>query len=353
MATNRRGSGLQSSWPKRLRGIRSSLLYDASPDAAGAAVFSDWLLEAGTGGQTLTATRFNDGDTFGSHTVAPGAVTLTGTLYSDPDTFGAALVTATVTLTATAYSDPDTFGAATVTASYGLTGTLYADPDTFGAHTVTPGEVTLTATLYSDPDSFGAHTVSTGASPQDLTATLFSDGDAFGSHTLTAGTVTLTASLFADGDSFGAATVVVDGGPQSLTATVFVNASTFGAHTVSGDVVTVRRGDDAPSPRERFWRAKQDEWEEQALKRVAQAVSKPKKARKRFVADFLREIEKDAVAASFGPSRLDTVIAGLSQPTPDYTALAAVIAAQLAEIEAERAKRRRKRDLEALLLLAA
>lgn len=116
---------------------------------------------------------------------------------------------------------------------------------------------------------------------------------------------------------------------------------------------TRRGGDDAPGARERFWRAKQDEWEEQALKRVAQAVSKPRKARKRFVADFLQEIESDAVAASFGPSRIDGIIAALSQPAPDYTALAAVVAAHLAEIEAERVKRRRKRDLEAVLMLAA
>lgn len=300
------------------------------------AIFDSAIFDAGgVGTQTLTATNYTNASTFGAHTVTPGAVTLTATLYVNPDTFGAATVALSggpQSLTATRYADPDTFGAATVAATYSLTATRYTDPDSFSAHTVTPGAVTLAATLYGDPDSFGSHTITVGSAPaQSLTATLIADGDTFGSHA-----------------------VSLASGPQDLTATLFENSSAFGAHTITGgEVITLRRGDDAPSVRERFWRAKQDEWEEQALKRVARAVSKPKKARKRLVADFLREIEKDAVAASFGPSRLDAVIAGLSEPAPDYTALAAVVAAQLAEIEAERVQRRRKRDLEALWLLAA
>lgn len=305
--------------------------YGAQGDAA-LPILESQLFD---GGLTLTATNYTNASTFGAHTITPGAVSLSATIYADGDIFGAASVSQAggpQSLTGTLYADPDTFGAATVAATYSLTATRYADADTFGAHTVTPGAVTLAATLYGDPDSFGAHTVTVGSAPaQSLTATLIADGDTFGSHA-----------------------VSLASGPQDLTATLFENSSAFGAHTITGgEVITLRRGDDAPSARERFWRAKQDEWEEQALKRVARAVSKPKKARKRFVADFLREIKADAVAASFGPPRLDTVIAGLSQPTPDYTALAAVVAAQLAEIEAERVQRRRKRDLEALLLLAA
>ena len=226
--------------------------------------------------------------------------------------------------------DPAVFDAAVFEADSGvtLTATRFTNASTFGAATITPGAATLTAARYVDPDSFGAATISVSGGPQTLTPTLFADPDTFGAATITTGAVTIS-------------------------PTRFVNANAFGSHTITnGEVLALRRGGD-DSPRERFWRAKQDEWEEQALKRVAQAVSKPRKARKRFVADFLREIQDDAVAASVGPSRVDGIIAALSQPAPDYTALAAVVAAHLAEIEAERVKRRRKRDIEAVLMLAA
>ena len=72
-------------------------------------------LTGGGGGQTLTATLYSDGDSFGAASITAGAVTLTGTIYTDADAFGAATIsTGAVTLTATAYSDPDTFGAATI-----------------------------------------------------------------------------------------------------------------------------------------------------------------------------------------------------------------------------------------------
>lgn len=93
------------------------------------------------------------------------------------------------TLTATIYSDGDTFGAASITTgAVGLAPTLFADADTFGAATIAVGAVTLTATAYIDPDSFGAAVISNiGGGAQNLTATLFADGDSFGAAVVTGG----------------------------------------------------------------------------------------------------------------------------------------------------------------------
>jgi len=93
------------------------------------------------------------------------------------------------TLTATIYSDGDTFGAASITTgAVGLAPTTFSDADTFGAATIAVGAVTLTATAYIDPDSFGAAVISNiGGGAQNLTATLFADGDSFGAAVVTGG----------------------------------------------------------------------------------------------------------------------------------------------------------------------
>ena len=104
----------------------------------------------------------------------------------DADFFDAAPGGGGQTLTATIYSDGDTFGAASITTgAVGLAPTLFADADSFGAAAVTRGAVSLAPTIYADGDTFGAATVGSGA--VTLTATLFADGDSFGAAVVTGG----------------------------------------------------------------------------------------------------------------------------------------------------------------------
>jgi len=120
--------------------------YQESP--ASNLAWGDWFFDAaagGGGGQTLTATIYSDGDTFGAASITTGAVGLAPTLFADADSFGAATIAVgAVTLTATAYIDPDSFGAAVISniggGAQNLTATLFADGDSFGAAVVTGGE---------------------------------------------------------------------------------------------------------------------------------------------------------------------------------------------------------------------
>ena len=191
----------------------TSTVASSSANFYGLAVLSVSIPMTGGGGQTLTATIYSDGDTFGAASITTGAVGLAPTLFADADSFGAAAVTrGAVSLAPTIYADGDTFGAATVgSGAVTLTATILTDGDTFGSPTVTRGAVTLTPGLYTDADTFGAATIAVGA--VTLTATAYIDPDSFGAAVISnigGGAQNLTATLFADGDSFGAA--VVTGG---------------------------------------------------------------------------------------------------------------------------------------------
>ena len=203
----------------------------------GLAVLSVSIPMTGGGGQTLTATIYSDGDTFGAASITTGAVGLAPTLFADADSFGAAAVTrGAVSLAPTIYADGDTFGAATVgSGAVTLTATILTDGDTFGSPTVTRGAVTLTPGLYTDADTFGAATISLGGAAQELTATAFSDADAFGAASITTGAVTLVALVYSDADSFGAAVISnIGGSAQNLTATLFADGDSFGSAVVTG-----------------------------------------------------------------------------------------------------------------------
>jgi hypothetical protein len=120
----------------------TSTVASSSTNFYGLAVLSVSIPMTGGGGQTLTATIYSDGDTFGAASITTGAVGLAPTLFADADSFGAAAVTrGAVSLAPTIYADGDTFGAATVgSGAVTLTATLFADGDSFGAAVVTGGE---------------------------------------------------------------------------------------------------------------------------------------------------------------------------------------------------------------------
>lgn len=112
---------------------------------------------------------------------------------------------------------------------------------------------------------------------------------------------------------------------------------------------------DYSAPRSRFWRQKQSEWLEDRLEQIKQAAPKPRKARKRIAREILAELPHIAESApqSLQIDVVRSLLERIAAPSPDYTAIAAVVAAQMQQIEAERTARRRKRDMEAVLILAA
>ena len=120
---------------------------------------------------------------------------------------------------------------------------------------------------------------------------------------------------------------------------------------VCGITPTAPRGDDAfrtSGHRERFWQAKAEEQLASLIDRAEQAIGEPRKAR-REVAEAFALVEWEALPQA---PKTREMLAAIVAPQPDYTEIAALIMVIRGEIEAERKTRRRKRDMEALLLLA-
>lgn len=119
-----------------------------------------------------------------------------------------------------------------------------------------------------------------------------------------------------------------------------------------GDVVPVAapRGDDAfrtSGARERFWQAKAEEELGELLEHAEAALSAPVEARQ-AVADEFQLIEWEDLPQA---RQIGEILSGLTAPQPDHTHLAALILAQMERIEAARIKARRKRDIEAIMVL--
>jgi hypothetical protein len=227
------------------------------------------------GTQTLTPSRFDDGDTFFSATVTRGAVTLTQSArFDDGDTFFAPKVSHRLPQSAR-FDDADTFFSATVTrgAVALVQSARFDDADSFFSPTVTRGAVTLTQSArFDNAQTFNAHTISnitlltqsarfddadTFFSPTVLRGAVsltqsarFDDADAFFSATVTRGAVSLVQSArFDDGDTFFAPTVT-RGGVSLTQAARFDDGDTFFSATVLRGVRTLvqsARFDDADS----------------------------------------------------------------------------------------------------------
>jgi hypothetical protein len=117
----------------------------------------------------------------------------------------------------------------------------------------------------------------------------------------------------------------------------------------------VYRGDDG-GELERYWRKWAEKWVEDTLVEIEEAKTKPRKARKRLAAKIEEQAAEYEVTAPELAPRIDALqmIAGwLAAPEPDLTAIAAEVMAQRAILDAWNLKQRRRRDIEALLILAA
>lgn len=111
------------------------------------------------------------------------------------------------------------------------------------------------------------------------------------------------------------------------------------------------RGDDAfrsSGQRDRFWQERAEEELAELLDRVDGAAEAAERAPEAIVEAFAL-VDWEALPAA---PRTREMLAALSVPQPDYTIIAAMVLAQRQEIEAARIRRRRKRDIEAVLLLS-
>lgn len=203
-------SGASGTWGTRAVATAGSTgTATVTADSSDGATYIQFAVAPGVTALALDATRFEDTDTFGAASLAPGAVALTAALFVDPDTFGVSTVAfPPQDLTAAAFVDSDAFGvSAVVPGAAALTATIFADPDTFGAAQVVGGAAALIGQLFVDPDAFGASVVVPGA--VNLTGAIFVDPDVFGVSAVTAGSVVLNGGLFVDPDAFGAAIIDV------------------------------------------------------------------------------------------------------------------------------------------------
>lgn len=205
------------------------------------------------------------------------------------------------------------------------------------------------------------------------------------SHSLIDGAATGTASATATGQTLAFTHALIDGaatGQQNATATGAVlpfshslldgaasgtsDGTATGAvlslvyslqpGTASGEELALRsRGDDG-GVRERFWRAKAEEWLQDQLEAVERAVKAPQRARKRLATRIVAEVPRFvSEIPEFAPrvSDLDALLRQLMAPQPDHSAIAEAVARQMALIEAWNTIQRRRRDMEAILVLAA
>lgn len=136
-----------------------------------------------------------------------------------------------------------------------------------------------------------------------------------------------------------------------------LSGSAEGAGDNPNPAPIILRGDDVGEfSRERFWRKRAEDWIEDHLEALQEANGRPQRARKRLASRIIADVPAFVSAIPEFAPRVDALAAlaeRIATPAPDYTALAAAMARE-AEIIAEWQKqKRRRRDVEALLMLAA
>ena len=120
--------------------------------------------------------------------------------------------------------------------------------------------------------------------------------------------------------------------------------------------LVVRRGDDGGGARERFWKAKAEEWLEEQLDAIQGAAGRPQRARTRLATRIVGEVPAFVSELPEMAPRVDAVTAlaeRLKAPQPDYSALAAAVERQMEMVAAWNTLQRRRRDMDAILVLAA
>lgn len=119
--------------------------------------------------------------------------------------------------------------------------------------------------------------------------------------------------------------------------------------------VTVRRGDDAGA-RERFWRKQAEEWLEARLGEAQKAAKATARARRRVATRIVADVPVFVSALPEFDARIDAlgmIAERLLAPVVDYSSLAAQVAREMEFVAEWQRQQRRRRDIDALLVLAA
>lgn len=120
-------------------------------------------------------------------------------------------------------------------------------------------------------------------------------------------------------------------------------------------ILSLPRGDDAfrsAGKREQFWAEQAEEWLEDKMEQIPAVAQRPKRARRRFAEAFLQGVER----YDLPPARVDALqalLADLTAPAPDYTALAMAAAEWMQRMAREKRRWRDERDINALIALGA
>ncbi len=268
---------------------------------------------------------------------------------------------------------PSGSGATATGETLSYTHALVAGTATGGASaTATGAALTVTATLLS-----GAASVADTAAGVTLSyATSLIQGAASGQINATATGATLSTAVAivagnasgqinatASGVSLPVNVVLLSGNAQGernasaggATVLQFYDFTGGAASSETAPIVTVRRGDDAGA-RRRFWEAKAEEWLQERLEAVQRAAKGPARGRKRLATRIIADMPEFVSELPEFASRVDALerlTAKLLAPQVDYSQIAQAVAAQMAFAEAWATKQRRRRDVEALLMLAA
>lgn len=235
----------------------------------------------------------------------------------------------------------------------GITGTLAATESGSDAAAIA-GDVIVDGTLAAteggaDTAAFAGDVIVLGA----LAAT-----EAGQDTAAIAGDVLIRGSIAAT--ETGSDTAAIAGG-VAIRGLLAATESGSDTAAITGQITATPRprGDDAfktSGQRERFWRAKAEEWLEDRLEAVKRAARGPQRARKRLATRIAADVPAFVSEIPDLAPRVDALARlgeRLQAPQVDYTAIAQAVAAQMALIEAWNTRQRRRRDMEALLILAA
>ena len=120
-------------------------------------------------------------------------------------------------------------------------------------------------------------------------------------------------------------------------------------------VATVPRGDDAfrsAGKREEFWAEQAEEWLADKMEQLPEVAKRPARARRRFAEAFLQGVDRFDLPQP-RVDALQALLADLTAPAPDYTALAMQAAEWMKRMAREKRRWRDDRDMRALMLLGA
>lgn len=179
------------------------------------------VVEAGSGTQNLTPSRYDKSHTFYSATVGRGPVGLTPSRYDNAHEFYAPSVK--FVIGPSRYDNAHEFYSSTVAAHAHINPNRYDNAHEFFTPVV-EGENEVFPSLYTNSHEFFTHVVN---ATYDLAPSLYDRESTFYTHEVLRGPVDLTPSLYAEEHTFYTPEVTRAGETQGLEPSLFVNSNDF------------------------------------------------------------------------------------------------------------------------------